>query len=136
MQITVSRQWYTAKSTCGQLSIDGNPFCFTLEPPRDPTNTIKPRAIPAGSYSAIFVMSSRFHVQVLQLQNVPGFLDIEIHMGNDAPDTEGCTLLGETHSPDWVGTSDDCFKLFMHKVLAEGGPYQVTYVDNLPASVS
>jgi hypothetical protein len=136
MQIVVNRVWYTAKSTCGNMCLDGAFECFTLEPPYDKTQTIKPRAIPAGTYPALLVMSKRFGKQVLQLQGVPGFTAVEIHMGNDAPDTDACTLVGETHSPDWVGTSDAAFVALMQKVTVPGaGPFTVQYVDNLPSNL-
>lgn len=114
------------------MSINGAPQCFTLEPVYDPTQTIKPRAIPAGRYQAELIVSPEFGFKVLRLLNVPGFTNVEIHPGNAPSNTLACTLVGETHSTDWVGSSDAEYALYIAKIETDT-EWFVTYQDNLPA---
>ena len=86
----------------GILSIEGKPFCNTLEPTwRDigpcrkgikiPGRT----AIPKGRYPVAVTRSPKFNNQWLPLLlHVPGFEGVRIHAGNTAADTEGCILVG------------------------------------------
>jgi hypothetical protein len=129
MKILVNRQWYTPRSTCGVMSIDGVRQCFTLEPPYDKTQTIKPRAIPAGTYPAELILSPEFHFKVLLLQNVPDFSGVEIHCGNWPRNTKGCTLIGETHQPDYVGSSDAEYAVYLAKIET-ATEWEVTYADD------
>ena len=55
------------------------------------------KLIPAGIYRARLYNSPKFGRKVILLSNVPGFDAIEIHVGNDVGDTEGCILVGSRH---------------------------------------
>lgn len=48
--------------------------------------------IPTGMYPVQWEPVGKF--QGYAVKNVPGFSDIEIHIGNDELDTRGCILLG------------------------------------------
>jgi hypothetical protein len=109
MNITVTRKWFTALSTIGELECVNEahgPFhCFTLEPPKkDPP--AKPRCIPTGSYEVTWRFSPNHGFWVPAVENVPDFADIEIHPGNFQKDTEGCLLVAESRGNPIQGGSD------------------------------
>ena len=98
MEIHVQRIWsvpdnseYKA-STSGQLSVDGSPLCFCLEPTA--------LRIPTGIYPVKMAMSHRFDRMTPHL-DVPGRTYIEIHGGNVATDSEGCILVAEKRISDY-----------------------------------
>lgn len=118
MNLVIQRQWLTDKSTGGELLVDGEFQCFTLEPQKD-TSRGKPFAIPQGRYQIKLLLSARFEMVTPHVMNVPGFEAIEIHPGNYPRDTEGCTLVGKTRDTDFVGDSKIAFTELMAKILDE-----------------
>jgi hypothetical protein len=85
--------------TRGDLLIDGEPFCFTLEDPVRQGPKIWGRtAIPAGVYRVTVAPTNpagAFRGRRLpHVHDVPGFSDILIHGGNRVEETRGCPLLG------------------------------------------
>jgi hypothetical protein len=106
MDIRVRRNLYTSLSTQGELVLDGNHFCFTLEPPVK-TDGSKPRAIPTGNYPLTIRWSEEFQKHVPHVEDVPGFVAIEQHIGNFPKNTKACTLVGQTRGPqaDFIGGS-------------------------------
>lgn len=102
MEIVLRRKPTLKLVTFGDLTIDGEWFCFTLEDAiREVTGhpvadwKIKGRtAIPAGRYPLAFQTSPRFGLNTMTVLHVPGFSAIRIHAGNDADDTDGCPLVG------------------------------------------
>jgi len=95
--------------TLGTLSIEGEPFCATLEP-------ISRKAIPEGRYPLVVTRSPKFNGQWLPLLlHVPRFTGIRIHAGNTVEDTKGCILVGyrsELH-PERLYDS----RLWLHRLL-------------------
>lgn len=126
MNLNVKRHTKTEHSTIGTLTIEGRSFqCYTLEPVTR-TDDVKPRAIPAGRYPLVLSWSPKHGRVIPHVENVPGFEEIEIHIGNYPKDTEGCTLVGTGWSEDMVGGSHGAFdKLF--NLLSEG--YELRGVD-------
>lgn len=123
--ITIKRDQFTQQSTGGQLFIDGQFQCFTLEPvTRD--DSVKPRAIPDGTYTLDIRFSPKHGRDVPHVENVPGFEEIEIHIGNFPKDTEGCCLVGKTRSTDFVGQSHGAFDDLFAR-LQQLCPTQITY---------
>jgi hypothetical protein len=123
--VTITRDLFTQQSTSGQLFIDGVFQCFTLEPVTR-TDNVKPRAIPEGIYALDIRFSPKHGRDVPHVENVPGFAEIELHIGNFPKDTEGCCLLGLTRSADFVGQSHGAFdKVFAR--LQTICPTQITY---------
>jgi hypothetical protein len=66
-------------------------------------------AIPRGTYQVDITFSSRFQRDLPVLVDVPGFSGIRMHPGNDADDTEGCLLPGDTRLAKSVGQSRVAF---------------------------
>jgi len=93
--------------------------CFTLEPPYRMDGT-KPRAIPVGTYPLTIRWSVKFGKHVPHVENVPGFVAIEVHWGNYPRDTDGCTLVGRTRGPlpDFIGSSVLAWTMLMAKLMA------------------
>ena len=118
MKIIIERFDFTDESTIGTLNCDGF-VCFSLEDtdrylednPED--KQYGKSAIPRGKYKIIITYSNRFNRELPLLISVPGFSGVRIHPGNGPQDTEGCILVGSTHSKDFVGNSRATFqKLF------------------------
>lgn len=119
MKITVRRDLYSALSTQGELLLDDQHFCFTLEPPVK-TDGSKPRAIPEGTYPLTIRWSTEFGKHVPHVENVPGFTAIEQHIGNFPKDTKACTLVGLVRGPDpnFIGNSLKAWTALMAKYMA------------------
>lgn len=118
MRILVDRFDFSDKSTISTLTC-GDFHCFTLEDTDrhledDPSaKQYGKTAIPRGVYKVIVTFSNRFKKELPLLLNVPGFEGVRIHPGNGPDDTEGCLLVGSTHTEDFVGNSRATFqKLF------------------------
>ncbi len=121
MEIKVNRVAFTAKSTIGDMLIDDQWECFTLEDVvRGPGIKIPGQtAIPEGKYEVIIDRSMRFKRMMPHILNVPMFEGIRIHSGNTDRNTEGCLLLGRTKDTDFIGQSVAAFNAFFPK-LQEG----------------
>lgn len=102
MNITLQRQPSYKGTTFGELLIDGDWFCHTLE---DQIREIPGvdlavwklkaiTAIPSGIYHVTLEDSPKFGPETLTLADVPGFSKIRIHGGNTNADTEGCIIVG------------------------------------------
>lgn len=111
MKITLKRKFLGDKYTVGDLFIDGKFFCNTIEDkvrelpvacPYTPkgqsckcTGKIYAEtAIPAGTYRVTMEHSPRFKRKLPLLHNVPHFIGILIHSGNDESASAGCLIVG------------------------------------------
>ena len=133
MNLRIERNTFTDFSTIGELLIDGEHECFTLEPVWR-TDDVKPRAIPEGTYKLVSRMSKKHGRMVPGVEDVPGFADIEIHWGNFPRDTEGCCLVGKTKgpTPDFIGGSKLAFADLWAKLVPvwdAGEEINITYVN-------
>lgn len=138
MEFTVQRRWATGQSVIGELGCQMDAglrlHMFTLEPPmRD--DGVKPRAIPAGRYRLTWRYSPKHGGNVPHVEEVPGFEEIEIHAGNFPKDTEGCTLVALSYSPqlpDFIGQSKPAHDA-LYAVVAEAAKRDeymwITYLD-------
>lgn len=127
MKIDLRRIHKDAEFTIGELSVDGQKLCFTLEDavrekPGKPVKEWKVQnktAIPAGVYKVIISTSAHFKRPLPLLLDVPGFEGIRIHPGNKSADTEGCLLVGTTWGGgDWITNSRPAFNALYAKILA------------------
>lgn len=113
MKITVKRLHKTDTSTIGELYIDEVFECYTLEDIEREVKIKCETAIPKGTYKVIINQSNRFKKLMPLLLNVPNFEGVRIHSGNTNHDTEGCILVGQTRSKNFIGQSRKAFdKLF------------------------
>jgi len=120
MELKLKRLHKTDKSTIGELSIDGVFECYTLEDVERDVKVYSKTAIPKGQYKVIINQSNRFKKLMPLLLNVPNFEGVRIHSGNKAEDTEGCILVGQTRSLDFIGNSKKAYdKLFKKMQLAK-----------------
>lgn len=99
MRMYLLRNIYTHQSTIGDLIINHEVFCHTLEDvvraanaPKVPGET----AIPSGLYQVLITYSPRFKRLMPVLINVPRFEGVRIHGGNTAKHTEGCIIVAKT----------------------------------------
>jgi hypothetical protein len=95
MKLKLVRDSSTDDTTIGNLYIENEWFCFTLEDKVREKKIYGETAIPAGTYKVVITWSPRFKRQLPLLVDVPGFDGIRIHPGNTHKDTEGCILVGE-----------------------------------------
>lgn len=106
MKLHLMRDVFGQTATLGVLTIDGKSFGYVCEDtdrgldssmPLAEIKKIKVKgktAIPAGTYKVGIRYSPKHKKDVMYLIDVPGFQFIELHVGNDAGDTEGCQLIG------------------------------------------
>lgn len=125
MTWVVKRQKPDAVATSGELLIDGQHECYTLEPATP---------IDAGTYDLTIDWSNRFQRRMPHVNNVPGHTGIRIHWGNWSRDTKDCTLVGQTKGTDFVGHSVDEFNILFQKLdtALQEGPQLISYVDMDP----
>jgi hypothetical protein len=79
MHITVQREALKDDRTLGELLIDGQHFCWTLEDAVRDRKIQNETAIPAGVYEAVVTWSNRFGKPLPMLLNVPNFTAIRFH---------------------------------------------------------
>ena len=120
MKIEVKRLYKTENSTIGELTIDGKFECYTLEDKERDVKIKGETAISKGTYKVIINQSNRFKKLLPLLLNVPNFEGVRIHPGNSNHDTEGCILVGQSISKDYISKSRKAFeKLFKKMQLAK-----------------
>lgn len=120
MKIEVKRLYKTENSTIGELTIDGTFECYTLEDKERDVKIKGETAISKGTYKVIINQSNRFKKLLPLLLNVPNFEGVRIHPGNSNHDTEGCILVGQSISKDYISKSRKAFeKLFKKMQLAK-----------------
>lgn len=118
MELQVKRTDFSEESTIGELSVDGQFECYTLEDKVRPVKIAGSTAIPAGRYEVVISLSQRFGRLLPLLLNVPEFEGVRIHSGNTAANTEGCILVGKTKSENFVGQSREAFECLFDKLKA------------------
>lgn len=116
MKLKLVRQPSTEEATIGSLFVGDVWECWTLEDIVRKEKIYGETAIPPGTYKVIITWSPRFKKQLPLLIDVPGFDGVRIHPGNDADDTEGCILVGQTADVNWVGSSRAAFLSLYDKI--------------------
>jgi len=116
MKIEVKRLHRTDNSTIGELTIDGKFECYTLEDIERYVKIKGETAIPMGTYKVIINQSNRFKRLLPLLIGVPNFEGVRIHAGNSNHDTEGCILVGQNRSVDYITKSRKAFDSLFKKM--------------------
>lgn len=143
MRMELRRRRLTEYATFGDLLVDGEYECHTLEDvvrpdpnPETPQNEGKvwgATAIPAGQYAVIVNHSPRFGRLYPRLVGVPGFDGILIHKGNRSEDTHGCILVGrKIGGDDLIQESTLAFDALFPRILKahqENVPITITISD-------
>ena len=118
MLMQITRKWFTDKSTIGELAVEGEFECYTLEDVVREEKIKGETAIPAGTYEIAITFSNKFKKYLPLLMNVPNFEGVRIHPCNRPEDTEGCILVGQTKDNDFVGHSVAAFESLFPKIEA------------------
>lgn len=141
MEITLKRTYLDSNYTIGNLSIDGEYVCDTIEDTdRGLSDSMSlteiqskkvygKTAIPKGTYEVTLdTVSPKFkdrawakfcEGKLPRLSNVKGFEGVLIHVGNTAEDSLGCILVGKNTAKGTVSDSTNTFKR-LYSLLQEG----------------
>lgn len=123
INLLLIRDMFTANSTIGELFINGERFCDTLENPwLDNQRNIS--CIPEGEYPVRLRLpresATRDYIHLL-IQDVPNRDYILFHRGNFPKDTSGCILVGQGTQQDVVNNSALAMDLLIKEILNLGG---------------
>ena len=123
IDLLLIRDMFTDESTIGDLFLNGERFCDTLELPyRDNLRSIS--CIPAGQYKVRMryprESASRNYLHLL-VQDVPNRDYILFHRGNTAKDTKGCILVGQGSQQNIVHNSTLAMDLLLKEIIFLGG---------------
>jgi hypothetical protein len=121
VKIDVLRKRETPQSVSGEMWVDGQFECFTLEPARvNPVHEGHP-CIPVGVYKVILTPSPRLGYVTPELLDVPGRTAIRIHIANFPRELLGCTAVGDKAVADMVLESKDAFGKLMDLLKTADG---------------
>tara|TARA_R110001599_G_scaffold40860_3_gene124204 strand:- start:273 stop:704 length:432 start_codon:yes stop_codon:yes gene_type:complete len=123
INLLLIRDTFTENSTIGELFLNGERMCDTLENPYI-NNERNISCIPEGVYNVRLrtarESASRDYLHLL-VQDVPGRDYILFHRGNTAKDTSGCILVGLGSQQDFVQNSTLAMDLLMKEIINLGG---------------
>lgn len=128
MEILLNREFQNENTTLGTMVIDwGDYHCDTLEDAHHEPKIKGKTRIPEGAYEIKFrkvesELTKKYRTRFpwftyhLELQDVPNFKYIYIHIGNNHEDTDGCILVGQRHNhlpilTDSTSTFETVYKL-------------------------
>ena len=123
INLLIIRDTFTESSTIGELFLNGERMCDTLENPYI-NNERNISCIPEGEYKVRLRLAresaSRDYLHLL-VQDVPNRDWILFHRGNSAKDTSGCILVGLGTQQDFVQNSRFAMDLLMKEIINLGG---------------
>ena len=123
INLLLIRDTISKKSTIGELFLNGERICDTLENPwLDNQRNIS--RIPEGEYKVRLRLpreSATRHYIHLLVKDVPNRDYILFHIGNTAKDTRGCILVGLGSQQDFVSNSVLAMDLLIKEVIHLGG---------------
>ena len=123
INLLLIRDTFSKESTIGELFLNGERICDTLENPwQDNQRNIS--CIPEGEYPVRLRLAresaSRDYLHLL-VQEVPNRDWILFHRGNTSKDTSGCILVGLGTEQDVVHNSTLAMDLLMKEIINLGG---------------
>ena len=123
VNLLIIRETFSDVSTIGNLYLDGEWLCDTLELPYiDNQRSIS--CIPEDQYKVRLrtarESATRDYLHLL-VEDVPNRDYILFHIGNSAKDTRGCVLVGIGREQDFVKNSTLAMGLLMKEILNLGG---------------
>tara|TARA_B100000902_G_C27303377_1_gene914071 strand:- start:1906 stop:2388 length:483 start_codon:yes stop_codon:yes gene_type:complete len=123
INLLILRDTFSDESTIGELFLNGERFCDTLELPyRDNQRSIS--CIPVGEYKVRLRVAresaTRDYLHLL-VKDVKDRSHILFHRGNTAKDTRGCILVGQGSQQDIVHNSTLAMDLLMKEIINLGG---------------
>ena len=123
INLLLIRDTFSKESTIGELFLDGERICDTLENPwKDNQRNIS--CIPEGIYPVRLRLAresaSRDYLHLL-VQDVPDRDWILFHRGNYPKDTSGCILVGLGSQQNVVNNSTLAMDLLIKEILNLGG---------------
>ena len=123
VNLLIIRETFTEVSTIGNLYLNGEWLCDTLENPYI-NNQRSVSCIPEGQYKVRLrtakESATRDYLHLL-VQDVPNRDYILFHIGNSAKDTSGCVLVGIGTEQDLVKNSRLAMELLMKEIVSLGG---------------
>ena len=123
INLLLIRDTFTNESTIGELFLNGERLCDTLENPwKDNERNVS--CIPEGIYPVRLRLpresATRDYIHLL-VKDVKDRDYILIHIGNTAKDTSGCILVGLGTEQDVVHNSVLAMDLLIKEVIHLGG---------------
>tara|TARA_R110000737_G_scaffold44098_1_gene64520 strand:+ start:216 stop:698 length:483 start_codon:yes stop_codon:yes gene_type:complete len=123
INLLILRDTFSDESIIGELFLNGERFCDTLELPfRDNQRSLS--CIPTGEYKVRLRLpresATRDYIHLL-VQDVPSRDYILFHRGNSAKDTRGCILVGQGSQQDVVHNSTLAMDLLVKEIINLGG---------------
>ena len=123
INLLLIRDTFSKESTIGELFLNGERICDTLENPwQDNQRNIS--CIPEGEYPVRLRLAresaSRDYLHLL-VQEVPNRDWILFHRGNTSKDTSGCILVGLGSQQDVVNNSVLAMDLLIKEIVHLGG---------------
>ena len=132
-----------SKTTLSLVSIDGIFECYGLEDEYREEKVYGETRISAGTYNIGLRKVGGFHSRylrrfpdihrgMLEIEDVPNFEHILIHVGNSEKDTAGCLLVGQGVKPNKTVThSVNAYKALYSKVVesAISGNLTINFID-------
>jgi hypothetical protein len=123
VNLLLIRDTFTETSTMGELFVNGERMCDTLELPyRDNQRSVS--CIPAGEYQVRMryprESATREYLHLL-VKEVPNRKYILFHRGNTAKDSRGCILVGLGSQQDIVHNSTLAMDLLLKEIIHLGG---------------
>lgn len=123
INLLLIRDTFSNNSTIGELFINGERMCDTLENPFI-NNERNISCIPEGEYKVRLRLAresaTRDYLHLL-VQDVPNRDWILFHRGNTSKDTSGCILVGLNTKQDVVYNSTLAMDLLIKEILNLGG---------------
>ena len=123
INLLIIRDTFTKESTIGELFLNGERMCDTLENPWL-NNERNFSCIPEGNYPVRLRLpresATRDYLHLL-VQEVPNRDFILVHRGNFPSQTQGCILVGLGSQQDVVNNSVLAMDLLIKEILNLGG---------------